>query len=102
MGIEGISLWGHCPFYLQGTHLRLLAQLVTILADLTGVHIDAGELEKGWMQLARQIQHFIDENPELQNVIKEIMKSKNTGQPAAPVKKDGKVIYLEDFFKPKG
>jgi proteasome assembly chaperone (PAC2) family protein len=102
MGIEGISLWGHSPFYLQGTNLRLLSRMTTILADLADVHVDTGELEKGWTQLARQIQRFIDGNPELQNVIKEIMKSKTPGELPRPERKDGKVIYLDDFFKPKG
>ena len=102
MGIEGISLWGHCPFYLQGTHLRLLYRMSTILEDLTGLNVDTGELEKGWMQLARQIQRYIDGNPELQEVIEEIMKSKTASEPLRPVKKDGKVIYLDDVFKPRG
>ena len=102
MGIEGISLWGHCPFYLQGTHLRLLSRMATVLADLGGFHVDTGELEKGWTQLARSIQRFIDGNPELQKAIKEVMKSKAPSELRRPERKDGKVIYLDDFFKPKG
>jgi proteasome assembly chaperone (PAC2) family protein len=102
MGIEGISLWGHSPFYLQGTNLRLLSRMTNILADLADVQIDTGELEKGWMQLARQIQRFIDGNPELQNVIKEIMKSKTPGELPRPERKDGKIIYLDEFLKPRG
>jgi proteasome assembly chaperone (PAC2) family protein len=103
-GIEGISLWGHCPFYLQGTHLRLLCRMATILADLAGFEVDTSELEKGWTQLARSIQRFIDGNPELQNAIKEIMKSKTkpAGELRSIERTDGKVIYLDDFFKPKG
>jgi hypothetical protein len=54
------------------------------------------------MQLARQIQRYIDGNPELQEVIEEIMKSKTASEPLRPVKKDGKVIYLDDVFKPRG
>ncbi|MBW2020924.1 MAG: PAC2 family protein [Deltaproteobacteria bacterium] len=102
MGIEGISLWGHCPFYLQGTHLRLLSRMANILAELAGFPIDTDELEKGWVQLARQIQHFIDDNPELQKAIKDIMKSKTASELSRPERKDEKVIYLDDFFKPKG
>lgn len=102
MGIEGISLWGHSPFYLQGTNLRLLSRMSTVLAGLADVHVDTGELERGWMQLARQIQRFIDGNPELQNVIKEIMKSQASGELPSTKRENGKVIYLDDFFKPKG
>ena len=103
INIEGISLWGHCPFYLQGTHLRLLSQMATILTDLAGFQVETDELEKAWTHLARSIQRFIDENPELQKVIKEIMKSKTPGEAESsiPETKDRKVIYLDDFFKPK-
>ncbi len=102
VGIEGISLWGHSPFYLQGTHLLLLYRMSTILADLTGLDVDTSELEKGWVQLARQIQHYVDSNPELQKVIEEIVKSKAESEPPRPVEKNGNVIYLDDVFKPKG
>ncbi|MGD9022156.1 MAG: PAC2 family protein [Deltaproteobacteria bacterium] len=103
-GIEGVSLWGHCPFYLQGTHLRLLCRMAPVLADLGGFHVVTDELEKGWTQLARSIQRFIEGNPELQKAVKEIMKSKTkvVGEKPRPKKTDGKVIYLDDFFKPKG
>jgi proteasome assembly chaperone (PAC2) family protein len=102
-GIEGISLWGHCPFYLQGTHLRLLCRMATVLANLAGFEVDTSELEKGWTQLARSIQRFIDGNPELQKAIKEIMKSKTKppGELGGPQRTDDKVVYLDDFFKPK-
>lgn len=86
LGIEGISLWGHCPFYLQGTHLRLLSQMAVVLAELTGLQIQTDELEEGWMRVARQIQGLIDHNPGLQAVIKEILKSKTGGQSPAPVR----------------
>lgn len=103
INIEGISLWGHCPFYLQGTHLRLLSRMASILTDLAGFEVETDELDKAWTHLARSIQRFIDENPELQKVIKEIMKSKTPGEAESsiPETKDGKVIYLDDFFKPK-
>jgi proteasome assembly chaperone (PAC2) family protein len=102
-GIEGISLWGHCPFYLQGTHLRLLCRMATVLANLAGFEVDTSELEKGWTQLARSIQRFIDGNPDLQKAIKEIMKSKTepAGELRRPRRTEDNVIYLDDFFKPK-
>jgi len=46
------------------------------------------------MRLARQIQRLIDHNPELQAVIKEIMKYKTGGQSPGSVREDGKVIYF--------
>jgi proteasome assembly chaperone (PAC2) family protein len=101
-GIKGISLWGHCPFYVQGTHLRVLSRMATVLGNIAGLYLDTTELEKGWMQLARQIQHFVDENPELQKVINEINRSKTASRSPAGLKREGNVIYLDDFFGPKG
>lgn len=100
-GIQGMSLWGHCPFYVQGTHLRLVARMTTVLANLGGFQIDTTELEKGWMQLARQIQRFVDDSPELQRVIEGITKSKTASQPSSLIKTEGNVIYLDDFFGSK-
>jgi len=54
------------------------------------------------MSLARQIQGLIDHNPELQAVINEIMKSKTGGTIPRAVRQNGKVIYLDDSFKPRG
>ena len=103
IGIQGVSLWGHCPFYLQGTHLRLLSRMAKVTADLAGFQVETTELEKGWTQLARNIQRFVEGNPELQNVIKEIMKSKKrgAGERRGRPKEQGNVIYLDDFFEPK-
>jgi proteasome assembly chaperone (PAC2) family protein len=101
MGIESVSLWGHCPFYLQGTHLKLVCTMAEVLADLTGLELQIGDLKKGWEVLAEQIQHFVDGNPELQNVIQELMESKTPGRSPGPFRKDGNVIYLDRFSKPE-
>lgn len=101
VGIQGMSLWGHCPFYIQGTHLRLLARMATVVANLAGFQLDTTELEKGWMQLARQIQRFVADNPELQRLIEGITKSKAPSQLSSSMKTEGNVIYLDDFFGSK-
>jgi proteasome assembly chaperone (PAC2) family protein len=97
MGIDGVSLWGHCPFYLQGTHLKLVCTMADVLANLTGLELDTTNLEKGWEILAKQIQHFVDGNPELQNVVQELMESKTSNRDLGALRKDGNVIYLDRF-----
>ena len=50
-GIECISLWCHCPYYLQGTtHFGLLSHLGSLLASLGGFKFDGSELEKTWRE----------------------------------------------------
>ena len=77
--------------------------MAPVLSEFAGIELDTSELDKGWTQLARSIQRFIDGNPELQKVIKEIMRSKTTApsEPRVVDKDQEKVIYLDDFFKPK-
>lgn len=100
-GIECISLWCHCPYYLQGTtHFGLLSHLGSLLASLGGFDFDRSELETTWKTLTKEIQGIIDKSPELQGMIKDLRKAKIKGTWDA-TKKGDKVIHLEDFIKPK-
>ena len=104
-GITCISLWSHCPYYLQGTtHYGLLAHLGGLLADLGGFKLDTDDLSESWQELNQQIQKLIDTSPELQSAIQELRKQKVKGSWAdmqASLKKDNKVINLKDFLGPQ-
>ena len=104
-GLSCLSLWCHCPYYLQGaTHFGLLSELSMLLSDLGGFKLDSRELEESWKELARQINGLLEKNPELQAMIQEIRKAKVRGSwehVKEGVKKDDKIIYLTDFLKPK-
>lgn len=100
-GFECISLWCHCPYYLQGTtHFGLLSHLGSLLSSWGGFDLDTDELEITWQDLSKQIQGLIDKNPELQSMIDDLRKAKVKGSWNG-TKKSEKVIHLEDFFKPK-
>ncbi len=99
--LECISLWCHCPYYLQGTtHFGLLSQLGSLLSSWGGFELDTGELEKTWKNLSKQIQEIIDKNPELQGMINDLRKAKVKGS-WEDARKHDKVIHLEDFLKPR-
>jgi predicted ATP-grasp superfamily ATP-dependent carboligase len=100
-GMPCVSLWCHCPFYLQGTtHFGLLSHLGSLLSSWGGFSLDTEELDRTWKDLSKQIQGIIDKNPELQAMINDLRKSKIKGS-WDEAKKGDKVIHLEDFFKPK-
>ena len=100
-GLECISLWCHCPYYLQGTtHFGLLSHLGSLLASLGGFNFDGTELETTWRELSKEIQGIIDNNPELQGMINDLRKAKIKGSWNAARKSD-KVIHLEDFMNPR-
>jgi len=100
-----ISLWCHCPYYLQGTtHFGLLSYLGLLLSFLGEFELDVKELEASWKELNRQIQRLIEENPELHAMINGLRKAKVRGSWAskkASGERDGKIIQLKDFLEPK-
>ena len=100
-GLPCVSIWCHCPFYLQGTtHFGLLSHLGSLLSSWGGFRLDTQELDRTWKDLSKQIQGIIDKNPELQTMISDLRKSKIKGS-WEEAKRGDKVIHLEDFLKPK-
>ncbi len=104
-GFECISLWSHCPYYLQGTtHFGLLSHLGGFLAELGNFQLDTLDLEADWKKLKEQINRLIDGNSELQSLISSLRKEKVKGSTTSlkgTIKSDEKVINLQDFLDPK-
>ncbi len=99
-GLDALSFWVHCPYYLQGTtHFGLLSHLGSVLASWGGFRLDTGELAETWRELNLQIQGIIEKNPELQKMITDLRKAKVKGSWDTANRHDN-VIHLEDFFKP--
>lgn len=103
-GFHCISLWCHCPFYLQGTtHFGILSHLGSLLSSLGDFELDTADLEERWRSLNEQIQELIESNAEIQSIISELRKSKVRGSTAGMkgTLKDEKVIDIKDFLEPK-
>ncbi len=102
VGLECLSLWSHCPYYLQGTsHFGLLASLCNILGKVAVFAIDTAALEERWTALSRHIQTFIETKPELREMINKLRKeqsSRTVSGRKAIGKKEEKVINIKDFF----
>ena len=99
-----LSLWCHCPLYLQGTtHFGILAHLGKLLASLGGFELNTEDLEANWEKLNIQIEKLIDNNAELQAVVKELRKAKTRGSDISMkgAVKDEKIINIQDFLQPK-
>jgi proteasome assembly chaperone (PAC2) family protein len=103
-GLQCLSLWCHCPYYLQGTtHYGILSHLGELLSFLGDFELDTADLEDRWQGLNEQIEELIKSNAEIQSVINELQKSKVRGSTAAMrgTLKDEKVIDIKDFLEPK-
>jgi proteasome assembly chaperone (PAC2) family protein len=104
-GFECISLWSHCPYYLQGTtHFGLLSHMGRLIAELANFQIDTPDLEANWKKLKEQINRLIDGNSELQSLISSLRKEKLKGTTTSlkgTLSSDKKIINLKDFLDPK-
>ena len=99
--MDYIGLWCHCPYYLQGTpHYGLLSHVGSLLSSLGGFKLDTKELDSAWIELSKQIQDIVDNNPELQGMINDLRKAKVKGSWDS-AKRHDKIIHLEDFLEPK-
>jgi proteasome assembly chaperone (PAC2) family protein len=104
-GFKCISLWSHCPYYLQGTtHFGLLSHLGRLIAEIGNFQLDTLDLEANWKKLKEQINQLIDGNSELQSLISSLRKEKVKGSITSlkgTIKNDEKIINLQDFLDPK-
>jgi proteasome assembly chaperone (PAC2) family protein len=103
--ITCMSLWCHCPYYLQGTtHFGILAHLGKMLAAVGGFELNIEDLETSWQKLKVQIENLIENNAELQAMVNELRKAKVRGSAAQmkdTLKSDEKIINIQDFLQPK-
>ena len=104
-GFECISLWTHCPYYLQGTtHFGVLSHLGRLLAEIVNFQLDTLDLDTNWETLEEQVNKLIENNSELQSLISNLRKEKVKGSTASlrgTAKSDEKIINLQDFLDPK-
>lgn len=104
-GFDCISLWCHCPYYLQGTtHFGILSYLGEIVAGLADFQLDTADLQANWKNLEDQIDRLVESNSELQTLISNLRKEKVKGSAAGlrgAASSDEKIINLQDFLDPK-
>jgi proteasome assembly chaperone (PAC2) family protein len=100
-GFQCISLWCHCPYYLQNTkHYGLLSHLAGVLSFLGEFELDTKDLEARWKAIESQIEKIIENSGELQAMIDNIRKAKVRGswQDLKESTKGEKVIDLTNFL----
>lgn len=71
--IEGISLWGHAPFYVRvETNPMVCLELVRKLVELIEIEVDLTELIKAGENLQGMLNHLLADSEELQLYIKKL------------------------------
>jgi proteasome assembly chaperone (PAC2) family protein len=101
-GLPALSLWAHCPHYIQNTtHFGLVAELVEMVAAYTGFDLDNKPLLARWDKIERQIEALAEENEEVREVIEGLRQERHLGalpEAGAPASEtETKIVRLEDF-----
>ena len=103
--LKAISLWGHVPQYLQTKNVKVVCSVLKRLIDLTQIKVDLSELEKAGDYFDQQINHLVEEDPKLQEVISKLEEVyKGSERIRQPLRKDegakeDKVVYIQAFLK---
>jgi proteasome assembly chaperone (PAC2) family protein len=70
--IEGVSLWGGVPPYLQGSYPRGVVRILSVLSKLIGFSIDSSTLQSWVREFESVLQQQVAKNDELQAFIKQL------------------------------
>jgi proteasome assembly chaperone (PAC2) family protein len=103
--LKAISLWGHVPQYLQTRNVKVVCSVLKRLIDLTKIKIDLSELERAGDYFDQQINHLVEEDPKLQEVISKLEEVYKRSEkiPQLSRKEEGakedKVVYIQAFLK---
>ncbi len=103
--LKAISLWGHAPQYLQTKNVKVVCSVLKRLMDLTKIEVDLSELEKAGDYFDQQVNHLVEEDPKLKEVISKLEEVyKRSGKIPDPSGRDGgvkedKVVYIQAFLK---
>lgn len=70
--VEGVSLWGGAPPYLQGSYPKGVVRVLSILSKLMGFTIDSGAIQSWVTEFEDALQQQVAKNDELQGFISQL------------------------------
>lgn len=103
-GLKAMSLWGHAPHYLQTKNVRVVCSVLKRWIDLTGMEIDLSGLEGASHYFDQQVNHLVEQDPKLQEVISKLEEVyRNSQREASPKAEEesseDKVVYIQAFLR---
>jgi len=104
-GLRALSLWGHAPQYLQAKNVKVIYSVLKSLVKLIKVEIDLSELERAGDYFDQQVNHLVEEDPKLQEIISKLEEAYKQSErnPHLSKKEEGareeKVVYIQAFLK---
>lgn len=97
--VFSMSFWAHLPFYLDGPHELVIAELLNIVGRLTGLPLGTQHLVESWKDREKEIESAIEGDPELRQMIETL--DKETLPRKRGASSPSKVIQFADFLKRK-
>lgn len=109
-GIEGISLWGHAPYYIQQPNPRVCHSILLRLLPMLGIDIELNDLMVEAASLDAQVNKALSENQELLAYLKKLEEwyarqeaqeevPSSTDFPEAPGEQEKLIKEIEEFLR---
>lgn len=99
-GIEGISLWGSAPSYVQGSYPRVTQSMLRLLSQMWNLALDLEEIEEQALELEATLNEQIDTNPELADYIRRLEQAYDQPEEPQPeLNSDTIVDEIQQFLR---
>jgi len=99
-GIEGISLWGGAPSYVQGSYPRVTQSMLQLLTQMWNLSLDLEEIEEQAIELEATLSEQIDANPELADYIRRLEQAYDQAEDPQPeLNPDTIVDEIQQFLR---
>jgi proteasome assembly chaperone (PAC2) family protein len=99
-GIEGVSLWGSTPSYIQGAYPKITQTMLRLLSRLWHLQLELELLEEQIAELDASLTEQIESNPELADYIKRLEQAYDQAEPEPPpLETDAIVDEIQQFLR---
>jgi proteasome assembly chaperone (PAC2) family protein len=99
-GIEGVSLWGSTPSYIQGAYPKVTQGMLHLLSRLWQLPLDLEPLHEQITEMEASLHEQIESNPELADYIKRLEQAYDQDEPDQPqLETDTIVDEIEQFLR---
>jgi proteasome assembly chaperone (PAC2) family protein len=97
VGMQGMSLWAHLPFYLKGPSELLMSHYLRVLGKLLGLPMNTNHLLEVWKGRQTEIEGLIEQDRELRQLLEQLKDCEGGGRALSG--SSAKVVHLDEFLK---
>ena len=99
-GLEGVSLWGGTPSYIQGAYPKIIHGMLQLLSQMWQLPLELGMIEEQATEMEASLHEQIDSNPELADYIKRLEQAYDMAETEQPdLEPDTIVDEIQQFLR---